>query len=929
MRYWVYQDSRILGPFGAEEIASVPGLHGDSLVCGEGALGTKEQDWQPLQSVLEPAETSLGGAEGGGAPSASLAPGVVSEAFESFQDEAHAALESIGVSEEWAAEIQRDPRLSPLWGVLPGHLRSGAQSAERETRELEARLCELKDQLESNEKRQNEILDKLNEKDRLLAEKDRALENLRARVAEIEARPPGAAGAAASAAGAAFIPGSQKGIVFPTSEAPKVADEARAENPAPAGEAAPFPESPIEGASPISDAFRAADEAATVPGPGTIDGPARPESVPELDIPDIPDIHVPEAAPERAKAPAEAAPPEGAETSPPLDTGVPEATALKSVSEMAAPLEFVPPVPDETMLPPPEAAGPMVAGEEAAGGPAVEAPLGGFPAPAAGADEAPPELEAPPMAASEEYAGPAAQAPLAGVPIPEAGEASSGPDLPGAPPSWGPTQDAATIHHPSASEPGLQAPPPLPEGGPTPDVPEFPLEPPPLPGPGEAGAVDQPAMSGSFEQPKTMLMGVPGQPPDDTSGLESLSLTPPEPEAWQTGGFGAGQPPEGVELIQGMPGQAPTPMPIPLSEPGQAQQLGLPHTILKGPEIPLTGPGRQIPFPGATPPLTGVEAGGPEAGAFPPAPGMQSFEDMLGGGAPAIQPTTATKSPVTIGGPALPSGKKGPTPALSKSKRVPPKKFLIGLGAALVGLVVVMFLFLKNPKQVVQLVDMAPETSPQEEFGTGVQGAGGVFQEDAATGLEEEPEAQSPERSPEPGLPPAAVPAAQPTQAAPPGPDYIQDQRVEAIEFVKNYFLDERRGSVGQWLQYSFLIPGSTPEWSAGAVGANVWLVEFKVFKGAQSKKPTAAYRFEVDLARKALKGLNAEAADLLRGGVSRSRRGSQGSSGGARKRTRSPRSSQGEAQLPLPDEEDLGEAGGRTAGGFNNPGADNLELRP
>ena len=69
MRYWVYQASRILGPFTREDIASVPGITEGSRVCGEGASGAKEADWQPLESVPELAETALtGGAAGAADP---------------------------------------------------------------------------------------------------------------------------------------------------------------------------------------------------------------------------------------------------------------------------------------------------------------------------------------------------------------------------------------------------------------------------------------------------------------------------------------------------------------------------------------------------------------------------------------------------------------------------------------------------------------------------------------------------------------------------------------------------------------------------------------------------------------------------------------------------------------------------------------------
>ena len=53
MRYWVYQDSRIHGPFTREELPSVPEVHSGTLVCPESAGGIEEVDWVPLGSKDE------------------------------------------------------------------------------------------------------------------------------------------------------------------------------------------------------------------------------------------------------------------------------------------------------------------------------------------------------------------------------------------------------------------------------------------------------------------------------------------------------------------------------------------------------------------------------------------------------------------------------------------------------------------------------------------------------------------------------------------------------------------------------------------------------------------------------------------------------------------------------------------------------------
>ena len=133
---------------------------------------------------------------------------------------------------------------------------------------------------------------------------------------------------------------------------------------------------------------------------------------------------------------------------------------------------------------------------------------------------------------------------------------------------------------------------------------------------------------------------------------------------------------------------------------------------------------------------------------------------------------------------------------------------------------------------------------------------------------------------------------------------------IEQESTIMVYKLDEERGVISQWLEYSFLSPGHLAEWHAGAVEANVWLVEYNVFRGVRSKKPRVTYRFEVDLAQGTLIGRNPAAKDLLSGGaIAPSRRP-------ARRAARRGSSS----QAPLPDEGELNRTSVQAPPSFNNP---------
>src|SRR5438105_2776876 len=53
MRYWVYKDSRIMGPVGADGLAHVEGGSPDLLLCPEGADGARETDWRTAGEIPE------------------------------------------------------------------------------------------------------------------------------------------------------------------------------------------------------------------------------------------------------------------------------------------------------------------------------------------------------------------------------------------------------------------------------------------------------------------------------------------------------------------------------------------------------------------------------------------------------------------------------------------------------------------------------------------------------------------------------------------------------------------------------------------------------------------------------------------------------------------------------------------------------------
>src|SRR6476661_5450167 len=99
MRYFVYKDSEVLGPFTPEDLERSVPLRPDTLVCEESVSGRRDSDWRLLGEIAElsgsvltapplPAEEPLSAASAG-----------LLERLE---------LDSVGVPSENDAEASRD-----------------------------------------------------------------------------------------------------------------------------------------------------------------------------------------------------------------------------------------------------------------------------------------------------------------------------------------------------------------------------------------------------------------------------------------------------------------------------------------------------------------------------------------------------------------------------------------------------------------------------------------------------------------------------------------------------------------------------------------------------------------------------------------------------------------------------------------------------
>ncbi len=124
--------------------------------------------------------------------------------------------------------------------------------------------------------------------------------------------------------------------------------------------------------------------------------------------------------------------------------------------------------------------------------------------------------------------------------------------------------------------------------------------------------------------------------------------------------------------------------------------------------------------------------------------------------------------------------------------------------------------------------------------------------------------------------PMAGQPGPMNTQAQPqeplPAAAPVSPEAQAAIDLVNNYPLDGNRGTVAQWLQYSFTAnPGddNKVEWTAVALNGASYEVTCQVVPGPRSSMTLPiSYLFTADAVRQTVQGSNAAAKQLLVGGA-------------------------------------------------------------
>jgi len=815
VKYWIYKDSRILGPYERDAISGLPGFDAGTLVCAGENAGAAEGQWAPAADIPELAPLTLGHGP-------TWSPDAPTSSF-GLLDKLQ--IESAGLigDEQYpsAGEVLfQDAEIKRSFAEL---LVQRTRTDDSEVRRLRGLVSELSVQLELMYRRiaqlentHTDFLQRLTAPE--TAARAAAYAPAPAPAAATTPAPPAAAAPATPApfsfAPPAVLPVTPLAPAAPAevAAAPVVSEAPAAATPAFPGEIVPV--DPFAGEwpalLPASENFPNFSALATMPE-------AKPVPLP----PNVPPLKPFSAQPETPAAPAPAEPPASAAAAAPVEPAAaaaatfaplpPEPAADVAIlgfdDASSAPTPPLPPLPDFAAV--------AASAQPETPATSTSAPEPASSAPEAAASPAPSPITARKLvfdkpktlrivptlksfkvveAGSPVSAEAAPAAPAPAVPAPAAPEAVGPQSVPPPPAAIAPIPSLA----PAAPEPEAHAPmPDIAPSIPAPiPAPSFPLpEPPPL-APSPAPSLAPSPAASPFA---TASAALPSPEPSMTP-MAAFPASGSLPVA--AGGGAAGEPPATAVFAEPTFGVAPgAPAPMPATQEVLAR-------LAKPVAPPVSAPAR---------------------------PPRSNKKFLLVGGLGAVVLVLVvvlflrhTRSSDLNHMASLDDGKPqlGAEP-IDDSARPPVVKPPLAATPA------------PSPMLPAQPAPAPAGTTP------------------APMGSAPAPANSAP--APAPMAAPQPAPA--PAPAAPSPLDL-------ATNFVKNFPLDGDRGTVSKWLDYSYLASPDAGQgvWTATAQSDNTYLVEYR-FAAAVKGAPEILYLFEADPERGYVLGKNRDAKDLLAGG--------------------------------------------------------------
>lgn len=211
MKYWIFQNNQVLGPYEPDEMGKISVFSPESLVCPEGRRGTSMGDWQRAGMVPDLSVALVRAASSAGGKTAVLSiAGLPPEPTLKDMAQLGSIQEKVALLEEVVLQLQeglraKDAELSSMHQELAGkslessEIKGEAAARQREADELKRQIAGLEDRL-SSVRLLSETLDKAVEEEKrvehdvekqgqTLTDLARDVEELRRQLEESKTRP--------------------------------------------------------------------------------------------------------------------------------------------------------------------------------------------------------------------------------------------------------------------------------------------------------------------------------------------------------------------------------------------------------------------------------------------------------------------------------------------------------------------------------------------------------------------------------------------------------------------------------------------------------------------------------------------------------------------------------------------------------------------
>ncbi|PIR15302.1 MAG: hypothetical protein COV48_15125, partial [Elusimicrobia bacterium CG11_big_fil_rev_8_21_14_0_20_64_6] len=161
MKYWIFQNNQVLGPYEPEEMGKISVFSPESLVCPEGRRGTSMGDWQRAGMVPDLSVALVRASASGGGKTALLSiAGMPPEPALKDLAQLGSIQEKVALLEDVVIQLQeglraKDAELSSVHQELVGKSREASEikieaaSRQRESDELKRQISGLEERLAS------------------------------------------------------------------------------------------------------------------------------------------------------------------------------------------------------------------------------------------------------------------------------------------------------------------------------------------------------------------------------------------------------------------------------------------------------------------------------------------------------------------------------------------------------------------------------------------------------------------------------------------------------------------------------------------------------------------------------------------------------------------------------------------------------------